>query len=110
MDQQGPSVAIARLRSTWDAQVKPSARHALVALVVAVFFGIAHVARLGTPLARAGAAGAFALTLLVILVRAVILRARNADPRAVIDDTVARMDPELGAAARRALALVARTE
>jgi hypothetical protein len=109
MDQQGPAVAIARLRAAWDAQVKPSARRALVALVFAVFFAGAHVARLGNPVPRALAAGALGLTLLALSVRAFVVRRRRVDPRRVVQDTVARMDPELGAATLRALGLVERT-
>jgi hypothetical protein len=108
MDQQGPAVALARLRSTWDAQVAPSARRALLALVFAVFFAAAHVARLGNPLPRALAAGAFGATLVGLAVRALVLRRRRGDARRVIRDTVARMDPELGAATLRGLALVER--
>ena len=109
MDQKGPAVAIARLRSTWDAQVQPSVRRALLALVFAVFFGVAHLARLGNPLPRAAAAAALALTLIGLTARAVLMRRRRADPRRVVSDTVARMDPQLGAAALRAITLVART-
>src|SRR5580704_4462313 len=109
MDQQGPAVAIARLRSTWDARVKPSSRRALLALVFAVFFGAAHVARLGNPLPRAAAAAALALTLVALAVRGREARRRGADPRRVVKDTVARMDPGLGAATLRALTLVERT-
>ena len=109
MDQQGPAVAIARLRAAWDAQVKPSARRALVALVFAVLFGGAHLARLGNPIPRAVAAGALGLTLLGLAARAFVVRRRRADPRRVVRDTVARMDPQLGAATLRALTLAERT-
>ena len=109
MEQQVPAVSIARLRSIWDDHVRPSARRALLALVFAVFFGMAHLARLGTPAARAAAAGAFALTLLGLVVRALVLRRRRADPRRVVKDTIVPMDPALGAATLRALTLVERT-
>jgi hypothetical protein len=99
---------IARLRWTWDDAVRPSARRALVALVFAVFFAIAHVARIGTPVARGVAAGVFAGTLVALAVRAFVLRRRAADARRVIHDTVARMDPDLGASTLRALTLTER--
>ncbi len=110
MDLEGPAVAIARLRSTWDAQVRPSAWRALVALAFAVFLGAAHVARLGNPLPRAIAAGSFGLLLVGLVGRALVMRRRRADPRRVVRDTVARTHPELGAATLRALTLVDRTE
>ena len=109
MDQQGPAVAIARLRAAWDAQVKPSTRRALVALVFAVFFAGAHLARLGNPVPRAATAGAIGLTLLGLAVRALVVRRRRADPRRVVRDTVARMDRQLGEATLRALTLIERT-
>ena len=109
MAQPVPAVSIARLRSIWDGQVAPSARRALVALTAVAFFGMAHLARLGTLTARAGAAAAFGLTLLAIGARALVVRRRRADPRAVVRDTVVRMDPELGASTLRALTLLDRT-
>jgi hypothetical protein len=109
MGQEVPTVAIARLRATWDREVGPSARRALLGLAVAVFFCAAHVGRIGSLPARVGAAAAFAALLAAMAVRAVVLRRRRADPRRVVHDTVARMDPVLGAATLRALGLVERT-
>jgi hypothetical protein len=108
MVQPVPAVSIARLRSIWDEHVRPSARRALAALVCAVFFVMAHVARLGTPAARLGAAAALAVTLLAIAARTLIQRRRRADPRRVIEDTVIPLDPALGAATLRALTLLDR--
>jgi hypothetical protein len=107
--EQGPVVAIARLRSTWDAQVNPSARRACGALVVAVFFAAAHLGRLGNPLPRAVAAAAFGLTLVALVARGATLRRRRSNPRHVVRDTVARMDRDLAGATLRALSLVERT-
>jgi hypothetical protein len=109
MAQPVPAVSIARLRSIWDDQVAPSARRALLALGFAAFFGMAHLARVGTLTARAGAAAAFGVTLLGIGVRALVVRRRRVDPRAVVRDTIARMDPELGASTLRAITLLDRT-
>jgi hypothetical protein len=106
---QGPAAGIARLRWTWDAQVKPSARRALVALVFAVFFAAAHVGRLGNPIPRALAIGGFRLTVIALVVRAYVLRRRRANPRHVIRDTVQRMDRDLAGAILRGLSLAERT-
>lgn len=110
MAQAAPAVSIARLRSIWDDHVQPSARRALLALSVAVFFATAHVARIGTPAARIAAAAAVVLTLSGIAARAIVLRRRRANPRRVIEDTVVPMDPALGQATLRALSLVDRTK
>lgn len=107
--EQEPSVSIARLRSIWDEHVGPSARRAELALLIAIFFGTSHVARLGSDAARVGAAAAVTVTLAAILVRAAIVRRRRADPRRVVEDTVVPMDPALGAATLRALGLLSRT-
>jgi hypothetical protein len=109
MIHEVPSVAVARLRSMWDGQVRPSARRALAAAVFATFFGMAHAARVGTPLARGGGALALALAIVAVVVRALVLRRRAGDPRQVVRDTIVPTDPALGAATLRALSLVDRT-
>ena len=108
--EESPRVSIALLRLIWDDRVRPSANRALLALGVAVFFGMAHLARLGTPTARGAGAASLALVLLGVALRALWLRRRRADPRRVVEDTVVPLDPELGAAALRALALVERVK
>lgn len=110
MEQPLPAASIARLRSIWDDHVRPSARRALLALVFAVFFAMAHLARLGTPAARIAAISALGVTSIGILVRSLWLRRRRADPRRVVEDTVVPMDPALGEATLRALTLVDRTK
>ncbi|MFO0756586.1 MAG: DUF4175 family protein [Byssovorax sp.] len=109
MGQEVPSVSITRLRTTWDAEVRPSSRRALWALVFAALFGAAHLGRLGTPLGRGLAGGALLLVLLGLAARAIVLRRRRADLRRTVRDTVGRLDPELGSATLRALSLVERT-
>ncbi len=104
-----PAVAIARLRSTWDDQVRPSERRALLALAFALIFGAAHLARTGTPLGRGLGAGALGLLLVGLVTRALVLRRRRADLRRTLRDTVSRLDPALGSATLRALTLVERT-
>jgi hypothetical protein len=109
MGHEVPAVAIARLRSTWDDEVRPSSRRALLALAFAVLFGAAHLGRTGTPLGRGLSAAALGALLTGLVVRALILRRRRADLRRIVRDTVSRLDPDLGSATLRALALVERT-
>ncbi len=103
-----PALAIARLRAAWDAEVRPSTRRALTAVAAAVALGGAHVARIGSPLARGLAAGAIVVTLAVLAARAVVVRRRRDDLRRAVRSTVGAVDPELGGATLRALALVER--
>jgi hypothetical protein len=108
MELQVPAVSIARLRAIWDEHVSPSARRALLSLVAALFFGMAHVARLGTVPARAIAVGSLVVALIAIAARAALIARRRASPRRVIEDTVVPLDPALGAATLRAIGLVER--
>jgi hypothetical protein len=108
MGHEEPVVAIARLRSAWDEEVRPSARRALFALTFALLFGGAHLARLGSPLARGIAAFALTATLFGFVLRAFILARRRRDLRRAVRDTIFKMDPALGAATLRALTLVER--
>jgi hypothetical protein len=109
MGHEEPVVAIARLRSAWDEEVRPSVRRALFALSFAILFGGAHLARLGSPLARGIAAFALAATLIGFVLRAILLARRRRDLRRAVRDTIFKMDPDLGAATLRALTLVERT-
>jgi hypothetical protein len=108
MGHEAPATAIARLRSTWDDEVKPSARRALVAVCFTALIAAAHVGRVGTPLARAIAAGALALVAVALVVRAVVAHRRRADVRHIVRQTIAKTDQALGAATLRALTLVER--
>ncbi|WP_437634771.1 DUF4175 family protein [Sorangium sp. So ce854] len=108
MDNEAPALSIARLRSIWDAEVGPSARRALTAAAVAGLFGAAHVARVGSPLARAIAGAGLALLLAGIVARAIVAGRRRADARRTVREIVGRTDEALGAATLRALALVDR--
>src|SRR3954466_14501747 len=109
MGHEEPVVAIARLRSAWDEEVRPSARRALFALTFAILFGGAHLARLGSTLARGIAAFALTAALIGFVLRAIVLARRRRDLRRAVRDTIFKMDPELGAATLRALTLVERT-
>ncbi|WP_437306646.1 DUF4175 family protein [Sorangium sp. So ce388] len=108
MDNEAPALSIARLRSVWDAEVGPSARRALTAAACAGLFGAAHVARVGSPLARGLAGAGLALLLAAIAARAVVARRRRGDARRTVREIIGRTDEALGAATLRALALVDR--
>ncbi|WP_437622530.1 DUF4175 family protein [Sorangium sp. So ce1151] len=108
MDNEAPALSIARLRSVWDAEVGPSARRALTAAACAGLFGAAHVARVGSPLARGLAGAGLALLLAAIAARAVLARRRRGDARRTVREIIGRTDEALGAATLRALALVDR--
>jgi hypothetical protein len=100
--------AVARLRSAWDDVVRPSIRRALTAAAALVVFGAAHLARIGVAPARAAAAALIGATLLALAARAILLRARRDDLRRVVARTIARTEPDLGAATLRAAGLVER--
>lgn len=102
------AAAIARFKAAWEDEVRPASRRALVAISLAVVFGVAHVARVGSPLARGLAGGALVLLLGALIARRVIARRRLADIRGVIRRTVSPTDANLGAATLRALTLVDR--
>jgi hypothetical protein len=108
MGPDAPMIAIARLRAAWDEEVRPSARRARVAIVAAALLVAAHVARVGSDLARGIAAGLLAVVVLGIIVLAVVARRRRADARHVIRTTIAKTDPDLGSATLRALTLAER--
>jgi hypothetical protein len=101
---------LARFRALRDREIGPAVRRALLAVAVALVFGLAHVARLGTPVARAGVAITLALATAAMIVRALVTRLRPEGPRALLERTLVPSEPELGAAALRALALVERAQ
>ncbi|WP_437983430.1 DUF4175 family protein [Sorangium sp. So ce117] len=108
MDNEAPALSIARLRSVWDAEVGPSARRALTAAACAGLFGAAHVARVGSPLARGLAGAGLALLLAAIAARAILVRRRRGDARRTVREIIGRTDEALGAATLRALTLADR--
>ena len=109
MAQEVPAVAITRLQRIWEDEVRPSARRALLALTVGFVFGAAHLARVGSTPARIAAASGLAAVLIGLVVRTLVLRRRRRDVRRIVQSTIGRADPELGAATIRALTLVDRT-
>ncbi|WP_437647037.1 DUF4175 family protein [Sorangium sp. So ce362] len=108
MDNEAPALSIARLRSLWDTEVDPSARRALTAAAFAGLFGAAHVARVGSPLARGLAGAGLAALLAAIVARAILARRRRGDARRTVREIIGRADEALGAATLRALSLVDR--
>lgn len=108
MGSDAPMITIARLRAAWDEEVKPSARRARVALAATALLGAAHVARVGSDLARGIAAGILGLFIVGLIARALVVRRRRADARHIIRTTIAKADPDLGSATLRALTLAER--
>lgn len=76
--------------------------------MLAAIFSSAHLARVGSPLARGGAAAILLAVLVGLFARALVLRRRRADLRRVVLDTMGKLDPALAAATLRALTLVER--
>src|SRR5437762_10949676 len=83
--------AIARLRAAWDDEVRPAARRALGAVFVALVFAVAHLARMGVPLARAVGAGLLAGAVIALVVRAIVIRRLRKDVRHVVRLTVGKL-------------------
>ncbi|MDI1481874.1 DUF4175 family protein [Polyangium sp. y55x31] len=109
MEHDVPVALLAQLRSTWEAEIRPSARRALVALAAALVIGLAHLARRGTPAVRATVAALLAAFCVFLVVRATVLHRRRQDPRRTIMETIGPTDPELAAATVRGLGLVEQT-
>ncbi len=109
MEHDVPVALIAQLRSTWDTEIRPSARRALVALGGALVIGLAHLARLGTLPVRVTVAALFAVFCVFLVTRAIVLRRRGRDQRRTIMDTIGPTDPQLAAATVRGLGLVEQT-
>src|SRR5262249_35588780 len=94
----------------WDEEVRPSTRRAGLALIFAVLFGVAHLARIGSPLARALALAALATMVAGLLGNAIVARRRRDDARRIVRATVVRTNPDLGAATLRAMTLSERAK
>jgi hypothetical protein len=103
-------IAVARLRSAWDAEVGLSRRRALAAVVAVALVGAAHLARVGSPAARAVAGAALVAALAALVVSALVQRRLRREPRRVIRAVVGKVDPALASATLRAMTLADRTE
>lgn len=104
------STTILRLSALWQAKAGSRARRVAVAFAFLIVVGVAHLARIGTPLARLGGAAAFCLALVVLLVLGERARRSFLTARGVIRGVVLPTDAELGGRALRAEALSRRAE
>jgi Domain of unknown function (DUF4175) len=101
---------VAQLRSARRSQIRPAAQRTLIALSIAAVLGLAHVARIGTPVAR-GIAIALLVALPVgLLIRVLVLHLRSRRIETTILETIGSTNPELAQASIRALGLIKRTE
>lgn len=100
------SSELARIATLWRSHEDRPARRALFALLTTTLLASAHLARLGTPLARI--ATALLLLATFALAFTLALRARKSwrSERGIIERTLVSTDRELGQRAIRALALV----
>jgi hypothetical protein len=98
-----------RLARVWRDRVDASARKAAIAILVAAIFAFAHLARLGTPIARLTTAIALVGLVAAFVLRAIMRRRGWRDPRWVVSQTLLATNPEIGRRALRAMRLVDRT-
>jgi hypothetical protein len=102
--------SVDRLRRNFRDQAGGSAAQALVALFIAVVTGGAHVARIGTPQARAAVAGAILGVVLWQVLLSVLAFRRWKSPRLTLRHVLYATDSQTADRAMRALTLVERTE
>jgi hypothetical protein len=98
-----------RLARVWRERVDAPARKAAIAVTVASIFALAHLARLGTPVARWTTAAALSGLLATFVARSLMRRRGWRDPRWVVAQTLLSTNPEVGRRALRAMRLVDRT-
>ncbi|HEY3594603.1 MAG TPA: DUF4175 domain-containing protein, partial [Polyangiaceae bacterium] len=83
-------------------------RRAAIGIVALALFAIAHLARLGTPLARAGSAALLGAVIVALASKWWIDRRAWRDARRVVSRTIVPIDHELGGRTLRAMHLVER--
>lgn len=98
-----------RLARAWRDRVDAPLRKAAIAITVASIFGLAHLARVGTPTARWTTAVLLFGLFAGFLTRAILRRRGWRDPRWVVSRTLVATSPEVGERALRAMRLVDRT-
>jgi hypothetical protein len=103
------SPSLRRLSVLWQQDIAPSGRLALGALGGAGLVAAATVARTGTSAGRLAGAAGLAVVCLVIAVRLLVVKRRQADPFRLVRSTLAQSEPAVGLAALRALRLVRET-
>lgn len=104
------STTIPRLVALWQTKVGRRARRVGLAVALVSVIGAAHLARLGTPPARLGAAAVLLLTLIALSVIRIRSRRSFLTPEGVIRRVVVPTDPALGGRAIRAETLCRRAE
>jgi hypothetical protein len=98
-----------RLARAWRDRVDAPLRKATIAVTVASVFGLAHLARIGTPVARWTTAVLLFGLFAGFLTRSIMRRRGFRDARWVVARTLVATDPDLGHRALRAMRLVDRT-
>lgn len=101
---------VAQLRSARRSQIRPATRRTLFALTIAAVLGLAHVARIGTPVSRTIALAILVALPLGLLIRALVLHRRERNLERTILDTIGPTNPDLAHASLRAMGLIRRTE
>jgi hypothetical protein len=99
-----------RIRRAWRSRASGATEQALLSLFLAAVVGGAHLARLGTPLARAATATGIAAVFVWQFVNARRRRRVAASTRLAVQRILVATDPVLGERALRALTLVERAE
>ena len=105
-----PLGSIEQLRALWDHETSSSSARACWAIIAVGIVAAALVGRLGYDWSRAAALAIVIVAAVPKIVRGMLLRRRERDPQAVMDATIRRVDPEIAAAAARALKLSRDTE
>src|SRR6185503_9644108 len=98
-----------RLSQAWRRRVDTPARRALMALCFGTLFVTAHIARVGTPVARIACAAALLAASTIAVLRWWRQRRDWRDPRRTVGRILMPTDRALGERALRALNLVDRT-
>ncbi len=104
-----PAEHLDSLATSWRRPISAALRSFRLAIVVAVLFAGAHLARLGTPVARGAVGIAFAVAVAGMVAAHWRDRRDFADPRRTISRTLVPTDRALGAGALRAIDLVQET-
>ncbi|HVU04025.1 MAG TPA: DUF4175 domain-containing protein [Polyangiaceae bacterium] len=100
---------VARLRTAWNARAGRAREQAAFAVFLAVLVGGAHLARLGTGLARGATTLLLALALVAQGLVFVVRRREEASVERTVRQILSATDPALSASAQRALRLVERS-
>ncbi|HKQ71619.1 MAG TPA: DUF4175 domain-containing protein, partial [Polyangiaceae bacterium] len=108
--QPTPFARLERLAGIWRSRVDGPARKAAVAVGVGAVFGLAHLARVGTPAARIACGASMVALLVAFVARFMATRRGWRDPKWIVRRAIVTYDPELGHRALRAMRLAARMQ